>query len=397
MNFSERTNWNMEESEFSLRVRARRAAHRDLFDLTLSNPTHCGFSYDPELIFAPLADQAALQYQPASLGEPKARAAVAKYYLDAGAVVSHDHICLTTSTSEAYSFLFRLLCDVGDEVLVARPSYPLFEYIARCDGVLLREYPLLYDPNDDLNDGSGGGDGRGGWIMDLHSLEAAITPRTRAVVVVHPNNPTGNFVSAAQRVALEALCVKHRLALIVDEVFLDYPFASTVPSFTRGSASCLSFVVSGISKICALPQMKVSWLIALGPGALVQQSMQRIEVIADTFLSMNTPCQRALPHWLESRHLLQAEIRQRTRANVQALDERLRNTAAQRLALEGGWTAVLRVPRTVQERDFADAALDAGVLVQPGHFYGMDEGRVVLSLITPPETWQAGLRRLPID
>ncbi len=390
MNFSERTYWNLEVSDFAARVRAHRDSGRDLLDLTSSNPTGCGLYYHPNMLVAPVEDPPPLRYEPVSLGTPSARSAIAKYYLDGGCAVSIEDICLTTSTSEAYSFLFRLLCNVGDEVLVARPSYPLFEYIAKLDNVVLREYPLLYDPNDDLPTGRG-------WTIDLHTLEASITAKTKAVVVVHPNNPTGHFVSAQEREALEAMCAEHQLALIVDEVFLDYAFTLAVQSFAAAVPPCLTFVVSGISKVCALPQMKVSWMTALGPQSLVREAMQRIEVIADTFLSMNTPSQLALPHWLASRHSLQRQIRQRTSVNLRALDERLVSTTAQRLALQGGWTVVLRVPRTVQGRDFADAALGAGVLVQPGHFYGLDEGRIVMSLLTHPQIWLTGLRHLPID
>jgi alanine-synthesizing transaminase len=410
MTFSERTDWNLAENDFAAAVRERRVAAGDLVDLTVSNPTLCGFTYDHEAIFAGLADPAALQYRPDTLGMTDARKSVAKYYLDLGAQVDLERICLTTSTSEAYSFLFRLLCDPGDEVLIAQPSYPLFEYIARLDDVVLREYSLLYDPNAD--------DTTHGWAVDLHDLEAAIGPRTRAIVVVHPNNPTGNFVSAGEHAAIEALCAERGLALVVDEVFLDYAIGDAQPrSFASGSTGlgsgspgipkCLTFVLSGISKVCALPQMKVSWIAVCGPQQLAADAMARIEVIADTFLSMNAPMQLALPRWLAERHGIQRQIRERMRANLAALDDRLRGSgacspsgasqiSAQRLALEGGWTAVLRVPRMVGGKGFAEAALTCGVLVQPGEFYGLPQGRAVLSLLTPPEIWAEGLRRLPI-
>jgi aspartate/methionine/tyrosine aminotransferase len=319
-----------------------------------------------------------------------AREAVAQYYSDAGASVPLDRICLTTSTSEAYSFLFRLLCNAGDEVLVASPSYPLFEYIARLDDVRLREYPLFYDPNADLSLGRG-------WSIDLHALEQSITGRTRAVILVHPNNPTGNFASQEERARLEALCASHGLALIVDEVFLDYAIGSQQPSFAVGEARCLTFVLSGISKVCGLPQMKASWIATCGPASLVREAMQRIEIIADTFLSMNAPVQHALPRWLEMRRPLQQQIRERMRENLGLLDDRLRGTSVQRLAMQGGWTAVLRVPRTIGGREFVAAALDRGVLVQPGAFYGLGEARAVVSLLTPPEIWAAGLSLLPTD
>lgn len=394
MNFSQRTNWNLAENDLASAVRARRAAGQPLLDLTVSNPTNCGFVYDDATLLAPLSNIAALNYEPDPLGMITAREAVALYYSDAGATIPLDRLCLTTSTSEAYSFLFRLLCNAGDQVLVARPSYPLFDYIAQLDDVLLREYPLLYDPNADLSSGHG-------WAIDLHALEAAITPNTRAVILVHPNNPTGNFASLSEREALNAICAQHRLALIVDEVFLDYSVESAngraQRSFATDQSQCLTFVLSGISKVCGLPQMKASWIAACGPQHLVSKAMQRIEIISDTFLSMNAPVQCALPTWLRARQAFQQQARDRMASNLALIDARLHGTSAQRFALHGGWTAVLRVPRTVDGKPFAQAALDRGVLVQPGEFYGLDEGRAVLSLLTLPETLTAALKLLPID
>ncbi|MGD0648925.1 MAG: pyridoxal phosphate-dependent aminotransferase [Acidobacteriaceae bacterium] len=390
MNFSERTNWNLAENELTAAIRQRRASGREFFDLTVSNPTHCGFEYDAAALLAPLHNPQALDYEPDPFGMTTAREAVARYYSDAGASIPLDHICLTTSTSEAYSFLFRLLCNPGDEVLVASPSYPLFDFIARLDDVQLREYPLLYDPNADLISGHG-------WSIDLHALAASITARTRAIIVVHPNNPTGNFASPHERAALESLCADRGIALIVDEVFLDYAIAAPEPSFATGESRCLTFVLSGISKVCGLPQMKASWIAACGPSSHVAEAMRRIEIIADTFLSMNAPVQHALTTWLETRHSLQQQIRDRMRSNLAILDSRLQGTSIERLAMQAGWTAVLRVPRTIGGREFVSAALDRGVLVQPGDFYGLGDARAVVSLLTPPEIWAAGLQLLPTD
>jgi alanine-synthesizing transaminase len=386
MNFSNRTDWNLAENELTVRARRRRAARLELLDLTVSNPTDCGFHYDAAALLAPLANPAALHYTPEPFGTATARAAVSNYYRDHGADVGIDHLCLTTSTSEAYSFLFRLLCNPGDEVLVARPSYPLFDFIAQLDDVVLREYPLHYDPN---------ADAERGWSIDLYALSAAITPRTCAILVVHPNNPTGNFVSTAERFALQSLCAERGLALIVDEVFLDYALSpSPQQSFAASESPCLTFVLSGLSKICALPQMKASWIVANGPESLVREALARLEVIADTFLSMNAPIQSALPTWLAQRGEMQRQIRERITANLAILDARLRGSSTQRLVLQGGWTAILRVPRT---DDFATAAFDRGVLVQPGEFYGLPSGRAVLSLLTPPDIWARGLALLPLE
>jgi alanine-synthesizing transaminase len=390
MNFSERTNWNLAENELTAAIRNRRAAGLELFDLTLSNPTHCGFNYNVAALLDPLLNSKILSYEPDPLGMITAREAVARYYSDIGARISLDRICLTTSTSEAYSFLFRLLCNAGDEVLVASPSYPLFDYIARLDDVQLREYPLLYDPNADLSAGHG-------WSVDLHALQTAITNRTKAIIVVHPNNPTGNYASQQERAALEMLCATHKLALIVDEVFLDYALGTPQPSFAAGESDCLTFILSGISKVCGLPQMKASWIAACGPSPLVLEAMQRIEMIADTFLSMNALVQQSLPVWLRARHAIQHQIRERMRSNLLALDSRLQGTSIQRLALQAGWTAVLRVPRTIGGREFVHAALDRGVLVQPGDFYGLGDARAVVSLLMPPAIWTSGLSLLPTD
>ncbi len=384
MRFSGRTDWDVGENDLAAAVRLRRESGGELVDLTVSNPTVCGFVYDEAVLLAPLANADGMRYAADALGMVSAREAVAGYYRDLGAEVAVERICLTTSTSEGYSFLFRLLCGPGDEVLVARPSYPLFDFLARLDDVELREYPLRYDPH-------------AGWAIDLDALRAAITARTRAVIVVHPNNPTGNFVSVAEREALGAICAEKGIALIVDEVFLDYALGEPPPSFAGGDTRCLTFVLSGISKVCGLPQMKASWMLASGPGELVRGAMERIEVIADTFLSMNAPVQHALPIWLEQRVSIQRQIRERMRENLGALDARLVGTQAERLGLEAGWTAVLRVPRTVEGVPFVEAALRKGVLVQPGEFYGLASGRAVVSLLTPAEVWVRGLELLPID
>ena len=386
MAFSKRTDWNLAENDFARVVREARALGRELFDLTVSNPTACGFEYDSEGLLAPLSDARALLYEPEALGMVRGREAVVGYYRDAGTEAGVERVCLTTSTSEAYSFLFRLLCDPGDEVLIARPSYPLFEFLAEMDDVRLVEYPLLYDPGSEQ-----------GWHVDLHAVEEACTERTRAVVVVHPNNPTGNFASETERAALQEFCARRGLALIVDEVFLDYAVEGVeARSFAVGKCEALTFVLSGLSKVCGLPQMKVSWIVAAGPGAAVTDAMARLEVIADTFLSMNAPMQFALPSWLAERALMQEQIRQRVRENLAVLDARLVGTQASRLAMQAGWAAVLRVPRHVAGKTFVEAALENGVVVQPGEFYGLPEGRVVVSLLTPTDVWARGVERLPV-
>jgi aspartate/methionine/tyrosine aminotransferase len=351
---------------------------RELLDLTVSNPTACGFTYDAEAILGPLRNEAALGYDPDPQGMRSAREAVSRYYADHGAAVDADHLVLTTSTSEAYSYLFRLLCDPGDEVLVAQPSYPLFDFLADLDDVRLQPYPLFYDF---------------GWWIDFAELERRISPRTRAVLVVHPNNPTGHWTHRAERERLEALCAEHGLALILDEVFLDYPLAGKpgAESFAVGPHPALTFVLSGMSKIAALPQMKVAWVAAFGPEKVRREALGRLEVIADTFLSMGAPAQLALPAWLAGRGALQQQIAARTEANLAALQSAGEEIEA--LRVEAGWAAVLRLRGWESP---ATALLEeCGVVVHPGSFYGLGDARlVVVSLLTPELVFRRGIDRM---
>jgi alanine-synthesizing transaminase len=378
LRFSARTGWDVGESGFARAIREARLAGRRLYDLTVSNPTVCGFSYDAEAILAPLADAGALAYDPDARGMRRAREAVAEYYRGHGAAVDPDALVLTTSTSEGYGYLFRLLCDAGDEVLVAQPSYPLFDFLADLEDVRLQPYPLFYDF---------------GWWIDFAELERRIGPRTRAIVVVHPNNPTGHGTKAAERQRLEEICASRGLALIVDEVFLDYSLeradTEKLVSFAVGPHPVLTFVLSGMSKIAGLPQMKAAWIATLGPEAVRQEALGRLEVIADTFLSMNAPVQGALPSWLEERKGIQQQILERVRENL-ACAERLGLGV---LRLEAGWCAILRLPRS---EDVAGELLDeCGVIVHPGTFYGIAEaGRVVVSLIGPVNEFAVGMERI---
>lgn len=396
MRFSERTAWESDDSEYTVALAAARLT-RTLLDLTVANPTHCGFEIEETALLEPLRNASAVRYSPVPFGLLAAREAVAGYYRDHEAPLAPERICLTASTSEAYGFLFQLLCDAGDEILVARPSYPLFNVLARLHGVQLREYPLFYDPGHSVGTVPQV-DALGAWSIDLDALRDAVTERTRAILVVHPNNPTGNFVSGPERSALEQLCTERGLALIVDEVFLDFALPGTqARSFAEGESSALCFVLSGLSKVCALPQMKLSWIVAKGPAEDVRRALDRLEIIADTYLSLSAPVQYALPAWLASRTQVQRRIRDRLVCNLARLDLRLQAGTATRLALEGGWTTVLRVPRTVQGTEFTLACLERDVIVQTGQLYGLPEGRIVLSLLTPEPVWTEGLLRLPCD
>ncbi len=375
--FSARTGWDVAESAFAAAVRLARAGPEALIDLTVSNPTVCGLHYDAGAILDPLHNTASLRYDPDPRGMRSAREAVARYYAGHGAQLDPDTVLLTTSTSEAYSYIFRLLCDPGDEVLIARPSYPLFDLLADLDDVRLRSYPLFYDH---------------GWWIDFAELERFIGPRTRAIVVVHPNNPTGHATSPGDRERLEELCVRHGLALLVDEVFLDYPLQDCEPirSFSLGPHAVPTFVLSGMSKIAGLPQMKLAWLAVCGPEALRKEALGRLEVIADTFLSVNAPVQLALPIWLESREAIHGQIASRVRANLGLVA----GSGLEMLRADAGWSAILRLPQRPGSAPALDL-LGRGVLVHPGEFYGIPEqGRVVISLIVPTEDLGMGLSRI---
>jgi aspartate/methionine/tyrosine aminotransferase len=378
MRFSARTNWNTEESSLARAHRLRVQAGLPTADLTRSNPTRCGFTYSVELLQS-LTDPRALDYDPEPRGSVAARTAVSAYYADHGTVVKPDQIILTTSTSEAYSFLFRLLCDSGTEILATQPGYPLFDFLAVLDDVVLQAAPLIYDH---------------GWQIDPEGLRRAITSQTRAIMLVHPNNPTGHFTKPWEAEELAGLCREFDLSLIVDEVFLDYSFAVRPISFAAGLKGVPVFIVSGLSKIAGLPQMKAAWIIATGPESVA--AVCRLEIIADSFLSMNAPVQCALPAWLKGRELIQRQIQQRVGANLAELDRQLAGLpAVGRLDVEAGWYAVLRIPALQSDEATVLALLEAGVWVQPGYLFGMAEsGWLVISLLAPEEEFSTGVTRM---
>ena len=382
--FSHRTDWKLTPNRFTEAQQELRAAGMEVLDLTVSNPTQVGLAYDDEAIMQALIRPEALDYDPQPKGLPGARQAVASYYREQHEAFDMDaeSVILTTSTSEGYSYVFRLLCNPDDEILVPKPSYPLFEFLAGLENVKLVPYPLIYDH---------------GWQMDFPSLYKAVTHRTRAVVVVHPNNPTGSYVSAVEQTELNAFCREYNLSLIVDEVFLDYAHDGVARQTFATNRDVLTFTLSGLSKISGLPQMKMSWVVASGPEDKVQGALARLEVIADTYLSMNAPIQWAAPALLEQRKSIQPLLLDRLRTNLEELDRELaRQKACTRLDAEGGWYAVLRVPVTQSDEDLAiDLLRKVAVLVHPGHFYDFaSDGYLVVSLITPPEEFREGVRRV---
>jgi|HubBroStandDraft_6_1064221.scaffolds.fasta_scaffold00090_13 alanine-synthesizing transaminase len=382
--FSHRTNWRLTRNHLTEALDEVRSSGAHLLDLTISNPTRVGLCYDERLILQSLASPQSLDYDPQSKGLPSARAAVAAYYQSTHGIhhFEPERVLLTTSTSEGYSFVFRLLCNPGDELLVPKPSYPLFEFLADLQDVKLVPYPLIYDH---------------GWQMDFPSLQKVVKERTRGVVVVHPNNPTGSYVRAQERESLNRFCREHEIALIADEVFLDYAHDGRKRQSFVANQDVLTFTLSGVSKISALPQMKVAWIATSGPGAEVEAAQARLEVIADTYLSMNAPIQWAVPVLLDQRNGIQQQLLDRVLGNLGELDRQLSaQTTCQRLSVEGGWYAVLRVPVTRTDEELAvDLLRRKAVLVHPGHFYDFpSDGYLVLSLIAQKAEFGEGIGRL---
>ena len=382
--FSDRTNWKLARNRLTETLDALRATGVRILDLTISNPTRAGLQYDQPAILQSLASPHAIDYDPQPKGLAAARDVVAQYYRAAHNIsrLDADRIILTTSTSEAYSFIFRLLCNPGDELLVPKPSYPLFEFLADLQDVKLVPYPLIYDH---------------GWQMDFHSLQLGLSNRTRGVVVVHPNNPTGSYAHTEEREQLNRLCREHELAIIADEVFIDYALDGPLQASFAGNQEVLTFTLSGVSKISALPQMKLAWVVASGPVNQLDPALARLEVIADTFLSMNAPIQWAAPTLLDQRAGIQQQLLKRVRANLAELDRQLAGQkSCQRLHLEAGWYAILRVPVTQTDEELAVQLLNRHcVLVHPGHFYDFpNDGFLVLSLIAESAEFAEGMHRL---
>ena len=381
--FAQRTHWKLAPNRYTKALQEVRSAGRSFVDLTISNPTQCGFRYDSQKILAAFQNPKALAYEPEAKGLLPAREQVARYYSeDHGASVSPEAVLLTTSTSEAYSYVFRLLCNPHDEVLVPKPSYPLFDFLGDIQDVALIPYSLQYAH---------------GWFIDFHSLIRALTPRTRAILLVHPNNPTGSYVREDELRQLNDLCRQRNLALVVDEVFLGYALDGQKRATFACNHHALTFTLSGLSKIAGLPQMKVAWVVVTGPESLTRPALDRLEIIADTYLSLNSPTQWAFPTLFSQRHDLQPQIRERVRQNWAILkSQTVLGGACRLLDAEGGWYAVLETKGDEPDEDLAIQLLrKAGVLVHPGHFFDFPtEGNLILSLIGPEEEFQYGAKQL---
>ena len=377
--FSARSRFAAQPNQLTTALAKSRAAGRPLLDLTESNPTRVGLSPGASELTAALSTAESALYSPEPLGLGSARAAIAAELAASGYLVGADQILLTASTSEAYGLLFKLLCEPGDELLVPSPSYPLLDVLAQLEQVRLVPYPLRYD---------------GEWHVDVPALRAACGPRTRAIVVVNPNNPTGSYLKRGELAQLAAL----DLPLISDEVFADFALrddSERAPSALRASDRTLVFRLSGLSKACALPQLKLAWTAIAGPSALVEEARLRLEHIADAYLSPSTPVQLALPKLLAAGPRTRAAITTRVRRNLAELARALAGSAANVLTVEGGWYAIVRLPALLDDETWALTLLDEdALLVQPGYYYDLGGTHLVLSLICEESTFDEGARRL---
>lgn len=381
--FSRRTNWPLESNRLTVDLESLRDKEIPVLDLTESNPTRCGFSYPQAEILKSLTKENNLSYKPAPRGDLAAREAVSRYYSERGSAISPERIFLTASTSEAYSYLFRLLANPSDHVLFPHPSYPLFSFLGNLNDVRMETYPLIYN---------------GKWNIDLKNTQHLFCDDTRAFVLVNPNNPTGSFVRRGELEEINALCRQRNTALICDEVFADFVFDRDHDRVSLvDNDHVLTFVLGGISKTLGLPQMKLSWIIMNGPQDLVRKAGLRLEVIADTYLSVNTPIQNALPLWLSHRKEIQEGINARIRRNYSFLKEQTEKSRdCELLATEGGWYAVLKIPDTYNEEEWALAFLNGDhVFVHPGYFFDFDnEAFIVVSLLPCEDIFQDGITRI---
>lgn len=378
MRFSSRLPDDLSPSRFAAALAERRTSGASVLDLTLSNPTAAGLP-TPRVV-APGESDAL--YEPEPLGSPAARRAVAAYYAERGVSIGPERVLLTASTSEAYAHLFRLLADAGDNFLVPQPSYPLLAPLAHLEAVQLKPYPLRLSAE-------------GRWRPELSALRRAVDQRTRGVLVVHPNNPTGSLWRPDDRGVLTRLCSERGIAVLADEVFGDFVYEDTsLPTFA-GDGEALTFVLGGLSKSCGAPHAKLAWTLVGGPPQSAAAAMQRLEWIGDAFLSVSAAAQAAVPRLLGERHTYLAATRARVLANRDALAELLGGGDWQPLPVEGGWTGMIRLPPESDEERTAVRLLEAGVLVHPGYFFDAAEGEfLTLSLLVPAKLFAAGARVL---
>jgi alanine-synthesizing transaminase len=390
MTFSKRTNWDLQPNQLTQLINERQAKGLPIIDLSESNPTKCGFDYPVNEMLTAFNKKANLDYRPEPRGDIKARQAVADYYKNLGFVVNPENIFLTTSTSESYNFVFRLLMDVDDEILVPQPSYPLLDHLAHINDVSIKHYQLRYDDE---------------WHIDYHSLRSAISEKTKAILVIHPNNPTGSYIKKDEYISLIEIALANNLVIISDEVFSDYSFYEDdrrVKSFA-GKDSVLTFTLNGISKMLGLPQMKLGWIVVEGDKIAAKDASARLELITDTFLSVSTPIQNALPDLLNIGTQMNSQIMSRIKHNYESLLKYASdNTMFRIYKTEGGWNAIIKILSNDYNEEWSELLVRKdGIITQPGYFYDFQRNDcVVISLLVEAKLFRSGLeaiiRRLEI-
>ena len=380
--FSSRTNWHRQQNKLTELLESRRKSGKPIHDLTISNPTECGFNYPEKETLSALSSPDVLIYKPDPRGFITAREAVVRYYQTKNIVVDPGDLFLTASTSEAYSFIFKLLCNPDDAILTPIPSYPLFEYLAQINDVKTQEYRLVYDH---------------GWQIDLESIANSISNSTKAIILINPHNPTGMFFKKNEYLEIQKIAREKNLALIVDEVFIDYPHDDSPDRYgsAAGSSEVLTFTLNGISKMCGLPQVKLGWIAVSGEQRAKSEAVERLEILCDTFLSVNTPAQVALPKLLQSSESIRKQILQCIKSNYSFLSLlTTHHSPINILSTGGGWYAILKVPRTKSDEDWALELLDSyGIYLFPGYFFDFEEeGYLVVSLLVEEEKFQSAIK-----
>ncbi|TAK65684.1 MAG: pyridoxal phosphate-dependent aminotransferase [Bacteroidetes bacterium] len=383
MTFSNRTSWHRQTNKLTQALELCKSQSKLITDLTATNPTEGGFTYPAQEILSAISTPQSLCYTPDPHGLRSAREAIAGYYKKKNISVNPENIFLTASTSEAYSYIFKLLCNAGESVLVPQPSYPLFEYLAQVNDVTLQSYRLLYDH---------------GWHIDIDSLNHCSVESLKAIIIVNPHNPTGMFLKQNEYEAIKQFALEHHLALIVDEVFVDYNFDSQQEIISTAiERDVLTFTLNGISKMCGLPQMKLGWFVVSGGSLAENEAIERLEILSDTFLSVNTPVQFALPTLLEICSDVQMQIRNRIISNYSFLESGLnRKSKITPLQCAGGWYAILRVPSIKSDEEWAIELLErCGVVVHPGYFFDFEqEGYLVVSLLVKETGFRAAIKEI---
>ncbi len=381
--FSSRSKWDLAPNRLYRLKEEKRLNGETIIDLTESNPTFCGFSYQKEDILDSLCTESVLEYRPDPRGIRSAREAISKYYSGQGIAVNPDHILLTSGTSEAYSFLFKLLCNINDRVLVPRPSYPLFDYLCLLNDVEPFGYRLYYDSE---------------WRIDFDTFEEGLNGRVGAIIIVNPNNPTGSYIKQDEFNRICNLAEKYNCTVIVDSVFEPYSLNAdgSRAEILKYNGSALLFSLNGISKLLGLPQLKLSWTVVRGNSGKSSEALNRLEVIADTYLSVNVPVQIALPKLLQEPLYVKEQIMNRVRSNLQYLKDTTSNMNISLLNTEGGWYAILQLPQRYSDNEWAERMLvHWNILVQPGYFYDIEQKScVVISLPQKTDKFEEGISRM---